>query len=294
MLDTQGKLSIDNVMFATDFSPATANAFSYALAIANRYGSKLHVAHVINMESFELVEEESARRMIQLGREEAVRRINQLLEPMKLPPGRYDIAVSEGDVVEALQDLILKRHIDIAVLGTHGRRGLRKLMMGSVAEEIFRVAPCPVLTAGLTAARPPAGGLKHILYPVHFAPDNSNAPAYAVSLAERYGADLTVMNVRDASPDTGDIGADFSEPVEHWIETHIPPGSDLRKRFRFTVGYGPAADAILDFAVKSGVDLIVLAVRRLDPIIAAHLPKADTAYALATQAACPLLTVGGE
>jgi nucleotide-binding universal stress UspA family protein len=148
------------------------------------------------------------------------------------------------------------------------------------------------LTAGSTAARPPAGGLKHILYPVHFAPDNSNAAAYAVSLAERYGADLTVMNVRDASPVADDVGADFPEPVEHWIKTHIPPGSDLQKRFRFTVGYGPAADSILDFAGKSGVDLIVLAVRRLDPIIAAHLPKPDTAYALATQAACPLLTVG--
>ena len=118
--------------------------------------------------------------------------------------------------------------------------------------------------------------------------------AYAVSLAERYGADITVMNVRDASPAASDAGADFPEPVEHWIEAHIPPDSDLRKRFRFTVGYGPAADAILDFAGKSGVDLIVMAVRRLDPIIAAHLPKPDTAYALATQAVCPLLTVGGE
>jgi nucleotide-binding universal stress UspA family protein len=76
------------------------------------------------------------------------------------------------------------------------------------------------------------------------------------------------------------------------MNDHILQGSDLRQRLRFEAGAGPAANAILNFVEEQGVDLIVMAARRLDPVIAAHLPKADTAYDLVSRASCPVLTVG--
>src|SRR6476661_2277859 len=167
MPEAAAKVSIEKVLFATDFSSVTASAFSYAVAITNRYHAKLVVAHVINLESFELLEDESARLLIEQGRTEAVRKINQLLEPLHLPHDRYEVAVSEGTISEALVDIIEQHHIDVAVLGTHGRRAFKKLMMGSVAEEVFRVAPCPVLTVGSNARPAAPDELRHILYPVH-------------------------------------------------------------------------------------------------------------------------------
>src|SRR5262249_7021545 len=279
-------------LFATDFSPATAAAFSYAVRIVTRYQSKLVAVHVINLESVELLDDEPARVLIENTRKEATRRISELLEPLHLPPDRYEIVVAEGVIYEALVDIIRRHHIDIAVLGTHGRRAFKKLMMGSVAEEIFRMAPCPVLTVGLNAAPAAAEGLRHILYPVEYAPDLSNAARYAVSLAERYGATLTVMNVGEDMPGPSNVAGQFTEVLEHWTQNHIPQGSELRNRIRFETGFGPAADSILDFAAKAGVGLIVMPVRRRGPGIAGHRPKSDTAYELVSRATCPVLTIG--
>jgi len=79
--------------------------------------------------------------------------------------------------------------------------------------------------------------------------------------------------------------------LEHWILDHVPQNSDLRNRIHFERGFGPATDSILDFAEKGAVDIIVMSVRHLDPVMAAHLPKSDTAHELVSRAACPVLTI---
>ena len=112
-LKPQPKISIDNVLFATDFSPATDAAFSYATALADRYGSKLYVAHVINLDSFDLLESESVRVSIQQARDEAERKITQLLVPLGLPGDRYQVTITEGAISEALVDIIERHHIDL-------------------------------------------------------------------------------------------------------------------------------------------------------------------------------------
>src|SRR5262245_4059113 len=288
----QASASIHNVLFATDFSPATAAAFSYAVAIANRYQSKLVVAHVVSLDSVELLDDEPARALIDKSRTEAARRISDLLEPLHLPRDRYEIVVAEGEIYEALVEVIRRHQIDIAVLGTHGRRAFKKLMMGSVAEELFRMAPCPVLTVGPNTGPADPGGLRSILYPVEYAPDSSSAARYAVSLAEPYGATLTVMNVGEDMRGPVNVAGQRMEVLEHWVQNHVLPGSEVRNRIRFETGFGPAADSILDFAAKASVDLIVMSVRSLDPVIAARRPKSDTAYHLVSSATCPVLTIG--
>jgi nucleotide-binding universal stress UspA family protein len=75
------------------------------------------------------------------------------------------------------------------------------------------------------------------------------------------------------------------------MDHHIPMESDLRKRTSFEPGFGPVAEAIVKFARDRGVDLIVMGAHRLDPVIAAHLPKPDTAYEVVRTAPCPVLTV---
>jgi len=288
---TRNEIAINNVLFATDFSPAAENAFSYALAIADRYSAKLYIAHVIDTESFELLDDDSIRSLTEKTRGEAVRKITDFLEPYGLPPDGYQIVVAEGVVFEALVGLIDRNHIDIAVLGTHGRRAFKKLIMGSIAEEVFRMAPCPVLTVGSKVAAAARGGPQHILYVFEFAPDLSAAARYAVSLAERYAATLTVMHVTEDVPPSEGLAPWTSELFEHWVRDHVARDSNLRNRVRFEPGFGPAADIILDFARRGTADLIVMPVRQLDPLIAAHLPKSDTAYELASRASRPVLTV---
>ena len=283
---------IDNVLFATDFSPATESAFSYAVGIAERYQAKLYVVHVINLESFDLLESQSARTLIKEAHDVADRKMAQLLDPLHLQRERYEAIVAEGEISEALTNMIQLHHIDLAVLGTHGRRAFKKLLLGSIAEEIFRTAPCPVLTVGpKTASATAKSGLRHILYPMEFAPDTSKAAQYAVSLAERYTATLTVMNVRENMDASDSTVEEFPQPFKRWLNENVPQDAALHNRIRFERGFGPVADSLLDFVVKANVDLIVISIRDLDPVMAAHLPTSDTTHQLVSRAPCPVLTI---
>ena len=78
------EISIDKVLFATDFSPATEAAFSYVAAIADRYHSRLYVAHVINPESFYLFEPESAQGNDQAGSRRGRAEINPVAGALAL------------------------------------------------------------------------------------------------------------------------------------------------------------------------------------------------------------------
>jgi nucleotide-binding universal stress UspA family protein len=201
--------------------------------------------------------------------------------------------IGEGAIWDVLLDMIQQNGIDLIVVGTHGRRGLSKLLLGSVAEEVFRMAPCPVLTVGAKTSKTRSIDVQlgHILYPVEFVPDSSDAAAYAVSLAEEYHAKLTFMKVFEDMVPSPEEKAQIQEPVRHWMDDHIPAESDLRERTSFELGFGRTAEAILKFASDRGVDLIVMGVRRLDPVMAAHLDKPDTAYEVVRTAPCPVLTI---
>jgi nucleotide-binding universal stress UspA family protein len=285
-------IAIDRVLFATDFSTASESALSYAAGIIERYQARLYVAHVINLESFDLLESESARISLKQARDSASERMKKLLDPLRLPPDRSEVIVAEGVISETLMEMIRLHHIDLAVLGTHGRRAFKKLLLGSVAEEVFRTALCPVLTVGpKTAPATAKGGPRHILYPLEFAPDTSQAAQYAVSLAERYAATLTVMNVSEDMSASGSTSEEFPQPFKRWLSDNVAEGSDLHARIRFERGFGPAADSILGFVEKANVDLIVITVRDRDPVMSAHLPTSDTTHRLVSRAPCPVLSL---
>lgn len=291
-LEPRTEIALNNILFATDFSPASEAAFAYAVAIADRYHSKLNVAHVISIEAFDLIAADSAATMLKQAQQQARAKMDQLIGPRLLQGERYKPVIAEGMVAKVLVEMIRRGHIDLAVLGTPGHRTFKKLLLGSTAEEIFRVASCPVLTVGPKISSVPAKtGLRHILYPLEFAPDSSKAAGYAVALAERYAANLTLMNVRQDMPSSASKSEQVAKPVESWIEDHIAQGSNLRKRIRFERGFGSATAAILDFATKESVDAIVMSVTRLDPVMAAHLPKPDTAHEVVSGAPCPVLTI---
>ena len=285
-------ITLNRLLFATDFSAASDTAFEYARSIAERYHAQMYVVHVIDLDAFDLISSESTTEVLKQAHEQARQKIAGMLTTRGLPSDQYHIVVTHGVVPDALTGIMRQYDIELAVLGTHGRRAFKKLLLGSIAEEVFRTAPCAVLTVGpKTVTGALSVKLQHILYPVEFAPDPSDAAKYAISLAEHYGAKLTIMNVAEDMPASANKREAFPMPAGSWIEDHISKSSNLRSRLYFERGFGPAAEAILKFASNAAVDVIVLGVRRQDPIIAAHLPKSDTAYELVSRAPCPVLTI---
>jgi nucleotide-binding universal stress UspA family protein len=292
-LDAKSRIAVKNILLATDFSPASEAALPHALTIAGHYGSKLYVAHVICPELADLLAPELSPTMLDHARGFAQQRIERLLSTGRQQGVPCQPLIGEGAIWDVLLEMIHQNGIDLIVLGTHGRRGLRKLLLGSVAEEVFRMAPCPVLTVGPRTPEMRSANvqLAQILYPLEFVPDSSDAANYTVSLAEEYHAKLTLMKVFEDMVPSPEEKAQVQEPVRHWMEDHIPTESDLCERTNFELGFGPAAEAILKFATDRSVDLIVMGVKRLDPVMAAYLLKPDTAYAVVCNAHCPVLTV---
>jgi len=289
----KGRGLLKNILLATDFSPASAAALPHALKVARQYEAKLYIAHVICAEILDLMTPERTPEIREQARQLAQQNMEHLLSIASQAGVPTEPVIGEGVIWDVLQEMIRESDIDLIVVGTHGRRGLGKLLLGSVAEEVFRLAPCPVLTVGPRILEVPSGdvALRHILYPVDFVPDPSGAAKYAVSLADEYHAKLTFMKVFEEKVPSSELQAAVEEPVRHWMDDHVPRESDLRKRTCFEPSFGPTAEAILKFAGDRGVDLIVMGVQRLDPVMAAHISNSDTAYEVVRDANCPVLTV---
>ena len=291
--DLESHVAPKNILWATDFSPASGAALPHALALASHYASNLYVAHVISPEFRDFLPPEETATRLQRARSFTEQKLEPLLSAARQKRISCQPLIGEGAIWDALLEMIRQNGIDLIIVGTHGRRGLRKLLLGSVAEEVFRMASCPVLTVGPKTSGTSSRDVQlgHILYPVEFAPDTSPAANYAVSIAEEFHAKLTFMKVAEEMLPFPEAKDHIQEPVRHWLDDHAPAESELRQRTSFELGFGRAAEAILKFACERGVDLIVMSVRRLEPMLAGHLPETDAAYEVVRTAPCPVLTV---
>jgi nucleotide-binding universal stress UspA family protein len=142
-------LPFNTILFATDFSPASREAFEVATGLARDYKARLIAMHVIPPIRADFAEFSTFPGPDE-DRSEALR----LLHEIQSPGHSIEHQLLEGDPASVIAETAAATGADIIVMGTHGRTGFRRLMMGSVAEEVLRQAPCPVLTVrGLVKAR---------------------------------------------------------------------------------------------------------------------------------------------
>jgi nucleotide-binding universal stress UspA family protein len=134
---------ISRILHPTDFSSASSHAFELACALARDYGAHLTVLHVVSPPTVVFTEGVMPVEMDVLV-EDARHRLDQLKAPD--PNFEFERRVAQGQAVDSILQAIQDLDADLVVLGTHGHTGLKRLLMGSIAEQILRKAPCPVLT----------------------------------------------------------------------------------------------------------------------------------------------------
>jgi len=293
-VEERARIALQNILLATDFSSASDAALEYALAIARRYDARVYVAHVIRPDVYQLVPPEAMTAAIENAQRYAEQEMANLLISGRLRSVAHQVLLGRGGVWPVLAEMSERHGIDLVVVGTHGRTGIRKLLLGSAAEEIFRMAVTPVLTVGpRVSSHPPREvGLRSILLAVDLTPISERAAAYAISLAQEHQAKLTLLHVvRDAVESTPQNEALLKEYFVRRMQAMVPEEATLWCDPEFAVEFGDAADNILRLAGEHEVDLIVLGVRRT-ATFAGHLPPA-TAYKIVCQAQCPVLTVRG-
>jgi nucleotide-binding universal stress UspA family protein len=222
----------------------------------------------------------------------------------------HHMLVEEGRVWDVLASVSARENIDLLLLGTHGRGGLKKLILGSVAEEVLRLSACPTLTVGPHAPTPPSdeAGFRKILYVADFGPASNAALPHALSIAVDYRAKLILLHVMQPVS-VLDVGQGAFGPVDYvaadlteWrtkveeehvrklknlvpagVKFDVPPECVVRRDF--------LSDGILRVAEVYSVEMIVMGVARVhSPRLAAHMPG-NLTHEVICRAKCPVLTV---
>jgi nucleotide-binding universal stress UspA family protein len=283
---TRTGLQIKNILFATDFKHDGSVALPYALSAARRYESTLHVVHVVDVSPFAAPGPTSAMRAVEA---QAIREAKETaleFEPA-LSSVPHNVVIRKGEVSKEIFHVVEQEKIDLIVLGTHGRAGVSKAIMGSVAEKIFRNAPCPVMTIGPRIHGEPDrfAELHSILVPCDFSSESAQAVSYAVSLALAHQARLYLVHVApsDELPHAS---------LRQALHNVIPPEADFSFAPKVFIEVGVPSQQILELAEEMAVDAIVLGVK--PPAIlkgtSTHQVMA-TAVKIVSAAGCPVITV---
>jgi nucleotide-binding universal stress UspA family protein len=296
-------LTIRKVLFPTDFSSSSQQALLHAVRVARDYGAELHVLHAIV-----LYEEDphdpahhfpEPERIREILADLAEKRMGKLVREEEIPDivlkmvQRRDISAAPP-ILEYAQE----EGIDLIVMGTHGRRGVRKWLMGSVTNEVVRFAPCPVLTVRGEGDPVPVEKIRKILVPVDFSTHGEEALQVACALSSRHGAEVDLVHVvpDGLHPSLYQITVGgLSEPhmgiaekVEASMEQFLAAASQCEGiRASSHALEGHPAREIVRFARNHGSDLIVISTHGLSGVL--HLLLGSTTEKVMAGAECPVL-----
>lgn len=280
-------VSLKNILFATDFSRYSGAALPYALCIARKYRSKIFAVHVVPPASaLDIAPAQPGKAALA----EAVVEAKQAMAGLKAQwKGiRHQSLVRQGDVWSELAEVIQEKKIDLIVTGTHGRRGVTKALMGSVAEKVFRHAPCPTLTVGPNVSGEPESiaDVNSVLYATDFSPHSLTALPYAVSLSQENRAHLYLLHVMANGEDIAIV-----QSFQELLRDLVPTGTELWCEPKAFVEAGNPAEKIVEMSEDLEVDLIVLGTKRRPEVPGPAVRPMAVAYRVVSEAICPVLTI---
>lgn len=299
-------IEIRHILCPIDFSEFSRHALHQAVAVAGWYESELTVLYVFaTLPSIDLppVTLEDAER-------------DRLLAEMQRFVGRMPPELSVKLVVREASDVrteILAQaevlNADLVVIGSHGRSGFERLLLGSVTEKVMRKAPCPVMVVPRRApdiadADPGHTGPPRILCAVDFSDGSLRALEYAMAIAEEAGGQLTVMHAIDVPPElrehvpvAGDVDVDAVRAAAEAaclrrLQVLVPESVRTYCRVETAVKEGAAHRQILQLAIELRIDLIVMGVQGRGAVDLLMFGS-ETAHVIRA-ATCPVLVVRGE
>jgi nucleotide-binding universal stress UspA family protein len=291
-------LKLERILCPLDFSEFSARAFGYAQSLARRYESKLLLQHVLHL-AFSAYPSYTNPEVIDNVSRGLSAFAGEQLRDFLHKHGREGIEiesfVEEGDITDTILAFAQTRGVDLIVMGTHGRHGLDHILLGSVTEKVLRKAPCPVLAVRKPAHQfvAPADSaepvlLRKILFGVDFSTYSERALVYALSLAEEYKAELTLLHVMEDFPLHKDLTTVTSEVVQQ-LEGLLPPSTRPGYLLKPRLRVGKPYEEIIRSAREADTDLIILGVRGRNALDLAIF--GSTTHRVIQKGPCPVLAV---
>jgi nucleotide-binding universal stress UspA family protein len=284
-------VSVNNILFATDFSEASKKAAAYAKALALNFRSKVDVVHVFDPSVVTSYVEAVVGLPVKERRQIYDKEVEQARKEFADAGLTAQASSPEAHRPWAAILQFAREHgTDMIVAGTHSKWGVERMVTGSTAEELIRSATCPVLTVGPNAKDPAPGPLvfRSIVYATDFSPEAAKAAAYALSFAQDSGAHLYLCYVIDphVSPEPCEF---LDAPFKAALKQLIPESSYDWCSPEVVVEHGDAGPAILELSERVNADLIVLGARNASFWLT-HMEHGLTPDLLA-EASCPVMTV---
>ncbi|MBZ5690136.1 MAG: universal stress protein [Acidobacteriia bacterium] len=290
---------IGSILCPVDFSEFSVNAYECARSLAWHYKATLILQHVLyplysgfarydgNIDSYE----EIARQLRAEGQE----KLQQFARLHARREIRPQCIVQDGLVTDLILSLAEAQRVDLIVMGTHGLRGVDRLMLGSVTERVLRRARCPVLAVrkpahhvASSAHDPEPVHLRKMLLCTDFSDHGHRASEYAVSMAKECGAELTLLHVLEDVSRLTELES-ATEKVARQLEESIAPKTREGCIVKVMVRIGKAYQQIIQLAVEAQMDLVIMGVRGRGALDTAIF--GSTTYRVIQLGSCPVLTV---
>lgn len=283
-------VAVRNVLIATDLSRQSEDVLRAGMDLRYAYGAHATLLYVLPRDEYVIAGFEAYAAAREAARRDLTELETKLSTQYACARGQdYEVLMAEGDVAECVFECASARHIDLIVLGTHGRKGFSKAIVGSVAERIFRHSEVPVLTIGPYAHNLALAHPKRLLVPIDFTAATQHAAKYACALAREHQSELVLLHVIDQLPKGAMAG---SECLQHRVEqrlTELMSCEEKPQHLRVMTKVGKIVPSVLDAASELDADMLVLGVHTY-PRLLDHL-RLQNAYELVRQAPCPVLTV---
>jgi nucleotide-binding universal stress UspA family protein len=293
---TRPRVSLKSVLYLTDFSEPSEAALPFAFSIARKHGAHLYALHVLLPGIAASMTPELTAMAVAAAEESAQAEVERLDSQLAGVP--HDTVIERAiDVWDAVERAIKEFRIELIVLGTHGRRGAEKLLLGSVAEQIFRRSAVPVLTIGPNVRHGvhSAAEFHRVMFATDFTPACLAAAPYAVSFVEEDNARLILLHVmKTPQQDKSGTRTELSvAEAIHKLYEVLPEHTDFPGSPEVVVEFGDPGERILEIAKLRHADLVVLGARASAHAEAVtHFGRA-TAHNVVAHAPCPVMTVCG-
>ncbi len=292
-------INLKKILFTTDFSPCAQRALNHAMFLAESFQSELHMLHVIQTHRHDMVEPmaqvANAEEIYNQLKNNAAGRLQDMIDGKANGiPVHYEVLCGIS-IVELIIEYISINDIDVVIIGTHGRQGINRFIMGSVAEKIVRLAPCSVLTVRCEEV----SELRRIVVPIDFSVFSHKALRVAVEAAWKYNSELHILHIieRHSFPSIYNEGVRRGKDWLHDVKARIQEEvEELLKKLgaegvktSLHISEGHPSREIITYAQENNADLIIVATHGLRGIN--YLLMGSVSEKVVRHSQCPVLTV---
>ena len=288
------------ILCPVDFSEFSVMAYRHALSLAEHYRARLVAQHIVELWQHPAAGfaatagdyEGFCQALVERGKDQLQGFVKSYTHDEIQP----ELVVHEGTAPDAILSFADAQKVDVIVMGTHGRRGFDRLMLGSVTDRVMRSANCPVLAVHKAPHDSVVAGkewhyvhhLNRILFCADFSKNSERALNYAISATVEYDCELTLLHVLEEVPSLAKTEEAIAVVTEQLAKL-IPPGLHTTRKIQTAVRIGKPYQQIIELALEAHTDLVTMGVRGRGALDLAVF--GSTTYRVMQLGPCPVLAV---